>query len=89
MTCTSFLDNLIVVHGSCLSTPLRTLPFYLRPEYYIIPIPSPQGLPVYTEDIAYAFALATLDESPVSPCPRRSVDCRVLSFLDLSASESD
>jgi hypothetical protein len=89
MTCTSFLDNLIVVHGSCLTTPLRTWPFYLRPEYFITPTPSPQGLPVYAEDIACAYALATSDISPVSPHPQRSFDCRVLSFLDLFASESD
>jgi hypothetical protein len=89
MTCTSFLDNLIVVHGNCLSTPLRTPPFYLCPEYYITPTPSPQDLPVYAKEIACAFAYVTSDESLVSPRPRRSYDCRVLSLLDLSASESD
>jgi hypothetical protein len=89
MTCTSFLDNLIVMHGNCLSTPLRTPPFYLRPEYYITPTPSPQDLPIYAEEIACVFVYATSDESPVSPHPWRSYDCRVFSLLDLSVSESD
>jgi hypothetical protein len=50
---------------------------------------SPQGLPVYAEKMATAYALVTSDDSPVSPRPRRSFDRRVLSFLDLNASDSD
>lgn len=74
---------------SCLIPVLRTQPFYLRPEYFISPSISPQGLPVYAENLACAHAKATSDVSPVSPRPRRSFDIRVLSFLDLSASDSD
>jgi hypothetical protein len=62
---------------------------YLRPEYRMSPSISPQGLPVYAEKMACAYALATSDDSPVSPRPRRSFDRKVLSFLDLSASDSD
>jgi hypothetical protein len=61
----------------------------LRPEYPMSPSISPQGLPVYAEKMATAYALVTSDDSPVSPRPRRSFDRRVLSFLDLSASDSD
>jgi hypothetical protein len=50
---------------------------------------SPQGLPVYVEKMACAYALATSDDSPVSPRPRRSFNKRVLSFLDLNTSDSD
>jgi hypothetical protein len=53
------------------------------------PSVSPQGLPIYAEKMACAYALATSDVSPVSPRPRRSFDRRVLSFFDLSASDSD
>jgi len=74
---------------SCLTPVLRTRPFYLCPEYFRSPSISPQGLPIYAENLACAFAQATSDVSPVPPRPQRSFDIRVLSFLDLSASDSD
>jgi hypothetical protein len=36
-------------------------------EYRMSPSVSPQGLPVYAEKMACAYALATSDDSPVSP----------------------
>jgi hypothetical protein len=74
---------------NCLTPVHQTRPFYLHAEYFISPSISPQGLPVYAENLACAYAQATSDVSPVSPRPRRSLDIRVLSFLDLSASDSD
>jgi hypothetical protein len=61
----------------------------LHSEYFISPFVSPLGLLVYAESLASAYAQATFDESPVTTSPRRSYDRRVLSFFDLSASESD
>jgi hypothetical protein len=59
------------------------------PEYPMSPSISPQGLPVYAEKMPSAYALATSDDSPVSPQLQRSFDRRMLSFLDLIASDSD
>jgi hypothetical protein len=74
---------------SCLTPTQRTRPLYLCPEYFISPFVSPQGLPVYVENLACAYAQATSDVSHVSTRPRRSFDIRVLSFFDLSTSDSD
>jgi hypothetical protein len=47
------------------------------------------GLPCYVEELALAFVDESSDSS--SPCssPPRHYDSRVLSYLDLSASESE
>ena len=84
-----FLSGCCAWLCSCLTPVLRTRPFYLHPEYFISPSISPQGLPVYAGNLACTYAQATSDVSPVLPRPQRSFDIRVLSFLDLSTSDSD
>jgi hypothetical protein len=67
----------------------RVLPFYLQPNFLPSPSLSRVGLPCYTEELALAFADESSDSS--SPCssPLRHYNSKVLSYLDLSASESE
>ena len=50
--------------------------------------PSPTGLPVYAEALAMAFANASSDSLSYCPSPRANYDSGVLSYFDVSASES-
>jgi hypothetical protein len=85
---------LITVSSNCLSAVLsppkhRVLPFYLQPNFLLSPSLSPKGLPFYAEKIALAFADESSDSSSHCSIPLRHYDSRVLSYLDISASESE
>jgi hypothetical protein len=55
----------------------------------VSPDSSPQGLPVYAEALATSFANASPSSSSCFSTPRRHYDPRVLSYVDVSAIESD
>jgi hypothetical protein len=67
----------------------RVLPFYLQPNFLPSPSLSPLGLPCYVEELALAFADESSNSSSPCPSPPRHYDSRVLSYLDLSTSESE
>jgi hypothetical protein len=85
---TTILVVLISMSFDCLCA-VWVLPFYLQPNFLPSPSLSPLCLPCYAKELALAFVDESSNSS--SPCssPPRHYDSRVLSYLDLSASESE
>ena len=67
----------------------QTTPILQHQGFFQSPTLSPNGLPIYAEQLSIAFTNESSDSSPYYTLRCKRYNKRVVQYLDLSASQSD